>query len=186
MQIASSTGISKSIARVAVATAMILMVPLVAMQFTQEVAWSPLDFVVAGALLFGAGLAYVLVSRQASHVTYRVAVGIAIAAGLLLIWVNLAVGIIGAEDNPANLMYAGVLLVAAAGALIARFRPLGMAIALLVTGLAQLLVAVIVLVGDVGAPEAQRLPLLMANGFFFTLFAASGLLFWHAARSAME
>jgi hypothetical protein len=49
---------------------------------------------------------------------------------------NLAVGIIGSEDNPANLMYGGVLAVGIIGAIIARFEPHGMARALVATTLA--------------------------------------------------
>ena len=55
----------------------------------------------------------------------------------MLVWINLAVGIIGSEDNPANLMYGGVLAVGVAGAVAARFRPGGMARALAATALAQ-------------------------------------------------
>jgi hypothetical protein len=52
---------------------------------------------------------------------YRAAVGVAIAAAFILVWMNLAVGIIGSEDNPANLMYGGVLAIGIIGAVIARF-----------------------------------------------------------------
>jgi hypothetical protein len=45
-------------------------------------------------------------------------------AAFILIWMNLAVGIIGSEDNPANLMYGGVLAVAIVGAFMVRFRPM--------------------------------------------------------------
>src|SRR5687768_4188487 len=51
--------------RVATATGLILLVPLVAMQFSDEMAWTPADFVVAGVLLFSAGRAYQLVARRA-------------------------------------------------------------------------------------------------------------------------
>jgi len=115
-----------NVIRVVVATACILLLPLIAMQFTDEVAWSPADFAVAGILLLGAGLTYLWVAGKGSDVMYRIAVGVAVAAGLLLVWMNLAVGLIGSEDNPANLMYVGVLSVGIIGALIARFQSAGM------------------------------------------------------------
>ena len=116
--------------RVALATALLLLVPLVAMQFTDEVRWDLADFVVAGALLFGAGLTYQLLARRTDNLAYRVAVAVAVLAALVLVWANLAVGLIGSEDNPANLMYLGVLAVGIVGAVAARFQPRGMARAL--------------------------------------------------------
>jgi hypothetical protein len=80
------------------------------------------------------------------NTAYRFAVGVALAAALLLAWMNLAVGVIGTEDDLGNLMYVGVLAVGIVGALIARFRPHGMARALFATALAQALVAVIALI----------------------------------------
>ena len=62
--------------------------------------------------------------------TYRFAVGIAIVAALMLVWLSLGVGIIGRDGDPANRMYFGVIAVGIIGALIARFRPSGMARAL--------------------------------------------------------
>jgi hypothetical protein len=75
--------------------------------------------------MFGTGLAYELAVRMSSDTAYRAAAGIALAAAFILIWVNLAVGIIGSEDELANLMYFGVLAVGIIGALIARFQPHG-------------------------------------------------------------
>jgi hypothetical protein len=72
-----------------------LLLPLLAMQFTDEVNWNLTDFIVAGVLLFGAGLTYEVLARKGDTVAYRVAVGIAVAAALLLIWMELAVGIFG-------------------------------------------------------------------------------------------
>jgi len=80
--------------RLALATAALLMVPLVAMQFTAEVVWDLADFIVAGVLLFGSGLAYRLLTRKASRTGYRAVIGFAVAAALVLVWVQLAVGII--------------------------------------------------------------------------------------------
>ncbi len=174
----------KSIIRVALATAVILLLPLVAMQFTDGVVWDLADFAVAGVLLFGAGITYELIARKAGHIAHRAAVGVAVAAALLLVWVNLAVGIIGNEGNPANLMYIGVLAVGIIGALIARFQPHGMARALFATALAQMLVAVIALAAGLGTsgPVWPR-DVLIATGFFATLWLGSALLFRRASAS---
>jgi len=79
----------------AVVVAFILLIPLVAMQFTEEVNWNLADFVVAGILLFGTGLTYEFFARKEGTVAYRVAVGIVIAVVFLLIWMELAAGIFG-------------------------------------------------------------------------------------------
>lgn len=77
---------------IALATVVILLVPLVAMQFTDAVNWSISDFVVMGSLLFGAGSVGVLVARKA-HRKYWLAIGVVIAAVFLYVWSELAVGI---------------------------------------------------------------------------------------------
>ncbi|MSU25122.1 MAG: hypothetical protein EXS32_15045 [Opitutus sp.] len=160
-----------------------MLVPLVAMQFTDEVVWDVADFAVAGVLLLGTGLTYELATRKAGQIAHRVAVGMTVAAALLLVWINLAVGLIGTEKNPANLMYAGVLAVGLIGAMIARFHPRGMARALCATALAQALVAVIALI--IWKPEVT-LGVLGVNACFVLLFAGSAWLFRHAARQPNE
>jgi len=106
-----------------------------------------------------------------------------VATALLLVWGNLAVGLIGSEQNPANLMYAGVIGVAIIGALAARGRASGLSRALFATALAQALVAVIALAGGLGADESPgRLGILILNGGFVALFALSGWLFARAAH----
>lgn len=156
--------------------AMLLLLPLVAMQFTDEVNWSGADFAVFGAMLACAGGAFELAARMTRNFAYRAAVGVALVAAFLLVWANGAVGIIGSEDNPANLMFAGVLAVAIIGAVVARFRPRGMARALVATALAQALVAVITVVAGLGY-------IFVATGFFAALWLASAWLF---RRAAME
>jgi hypothetical protein len=169
-------------ARVVLVAAFILMLPLVAMQVSDQVRWDLADFAVAGALLVGTGLMYELAARKADSVVYRAAVGVALAAALLLIWLNLAVGLIGTEGDRANLMYVGVLAVGIIGAVIARFEPHGMARALFATALAQAFVAVIALIFELGFPESGPLEILALNGFFGALFVGSALLFRSAAR----
>ncbi len=122
--------------------ASLLMVPLVAMQFTDEVKWDGADFIFAGVMLSIACGTYELAARVTGSVAYRVAIGIAVIAAFLLIWINLAVGIIGSENNPLNMMYAAVLATAVGGAVVARFRPLGMARAFVAAAVVQGLVAV--------------------------------------------
>ena len=174
---------NKNIIYLAFGTAFILLIPLLAMLFTDRVVWDLTDFIVVGTLIFGTGLAYELVARKGGTMAYRVAVGIALAAALLLVWMNLAVGIIGSEDNPVNLMYFGVLAIGILGATIARLRPQGMARTLFATALAQALVppaiALIIEKPQVTSVEASMgvLGVLGLNAFFVMMFIGSALLF---------
>lgn len=120
--------------------AMLLLLPLVAMQFTQEVNWTASDFAVAAALFGGVGLAFELIVRKSDSLAYRCGAALAVVAAFLTIWANGAVGMIGSEGNPYNLLFGGVLIVALIGAAVARFRPAGMARAMAVAAIAQLMV----------------------------------------------
>lgn len=61
------------------------------MQFSDEVVWTLSDFVIAGVLLFGAGLLLDMALRKAGK--YRLAAAAAITFAFLLLWAELAVGI---------------------------------------------------------------------------------------------
>jgi hypothetical protein len=74
---------------------LLLLVPLIAMQFTNEVNWTLSDFVVMGILLLGTGLLCELVLRKVKKIKYRTAIVVAILVAFLLIWMELAVGIFG-------------------------------------------------------------------------------------------
>jgi hypothetical protein len=158
------------------AAAFLLLLPLAAMQFTNEVDWTPSDFMVIGAMLFFACGTYELAVRMRGDIAYRTAFGIAVVAAFLLVWINLSVGIIGAENNPANLMFGGVLAVGFVGALIARLRPQGMSYALIATAIAQLMIGMIALAMGLGF-EAAALGIV-----FGTIWVASAVLFRIAAR----
>ena len=174
---------NRSTIGIVLAPASILLLPLLAMQFTDEMAWGVFDFVLAGVLLVGIGLVYALV-RNAGNLAYRAAVGIAIAAALLLVWMVGALGVIGETGDRADLMYGAVLAVGIVGAIVARFRPEGMARALLATALVQALVAVIALIaGKHEAAISSVAEILLLNGIFVALFIGSAWLFRHAART---
>lgn len=118
---------------------------------------------------------------------YKSAIGLALAAAFLLIWMNLGVGIIGDSDDPANLMYVGVLAVGLVGAVIARFQSHGMARALFATACAQALVPLIAL--GAGMHLDGRTPpvgmFLIMHLFFVVLFVGSAWLFRCASRGKL-
>jgi len=140
------------------------------------------DVGIGGVLPFGAGLTDELMARTTTDITYRAAVGVAVVGALALVWLSLGVGIIGRDGDPANLMYFGVLAVGIIGALLARFRPRGMARALFATACAQTAVAAIALIAGLGRPWSGPLELSVLNAFFVVLFGGSAWLFRRAAQ----
>lgn len=78
-----------------VTTALILSIPLIAMQFTKEVNWTLSDFVIAAVLLLGTGLAIELVIRYVKTGLSRTILLVVILLLLFLTWAELAVGIFG-------------------------------------------------------------------------------------------
>ena len=86
---------NKRLIGIMVTVTLLLLIPIIAMQFTNEVNWNLIDFIVAGALLFGNGLMCELVMRKINKIKYRIAICVAFLAVLLLIWAELAVGILG-------------------------------------------------------------------------------------------
>lgn len=77
------------------AAGLLLLLPLVAMQFTNEVNWTFSDFIIAGILLFGTGGLIELAMRKINQVGTRVWVIVGILIVLFLVWAELAVGIFG-------------------------------------------------------------------------------------------
>ena len=73
----------------------ILLIPLIAMNFTNDVNWKIFDFLVAGILLIGTGLSLEFILRKIKTLRYRILFGIALFVVLFLIWAELAVGIFG-------------------------------------------------------------------------------------------
>ena len=73
----------------------ILSIPLIAMQFTNEVKWDLTDFIIMGLLLSVTGLAIEIVTRKIKSFNLKIVLTAVILLLLLLIWAELAVGIFG-------------------------------------------------------------------------------------------
>ena len=163
----------------------LLLLPLAAMQFTREVRWDAADFVVFAAMLATAAGAFELFARRTADMAYLLGGGIAVLGAFLMIWSNLAVGIIGREANPANWLFFGLLALLAAGSAAVRLRPAGMAQVLGTTAMGQLAIGAGALIFKLGG-EATIWPrdVLMATGLFTALWLFSAWLFRLAARPA--
>lgn len=172
----------QSIRKLALVTGCILLIPLIAMQLNDEVDWSLFDFIFAGTLIFGTGFTYKFITRKTIDIAYRVAVGFALFTGFFLIWTNLAVGIIGSENNSINMIYFGVIAVGIIAALIVRFQSKGMVSVLFLMAAAMALaVAIALFTGMHQLPGSSVIGILGVNGFFMTLFIIAALLFRYAS-----
>jgi ABC-type Mn2+/Zn2+ transport system permease subunit len=86
---------NKRLIGIILTVALLLLIPLIAMQFTDEVNWTLLDFLIAGVLLLSTGLLCELVMRKVTKIEHRIAICAFILTALILIWIELAVGIFG-------------------------------------------------------------------------------------------
>lgn len=170
----------------------LLLLPLIAMQFTQAVDWGVFDFILMGALMGIVGGGIELAVKLSHSTRYRVAAVLALMAGFMMIWVNLAVGIIGDGDHPVNLLYFVVVMGGLVGTVTSRFRPAGLATTLYLMVIALVLIGVGVIVtgsfpaatpaSDAQAIEALVIQVLGITGFFSMLFLVPALLFQQAAK----
>ena len=162
----------------------LLILPAAAMQFTDEVQWTAFDFAVAGAALFICCSLWELGFRLSDSAAYRMGLGIAVGMALVTLWVNGAVGVIGDEDNPANLMFVVVLAIAVVGAFVANFKAAGMARAMTATAAAQAVVGAIALAGRMGSEADNWMQVIVV--FTFVMCTAWMLSAWLFRRAAAE
>ena len=175
-------GLTKRLMVWALVVALILLIPL-AMQFTNEVQWG--EAVAYGVILLAAGGSYELWQWLKTRTrAYRIAFGVGLLGALLLGWVSGAVGIIGSENNPANLMYWAVPAVLLIGSLSSRLKPRGMVRTLFAAALVQMLVPVVALFisPEVSWGNAGVIGVFAVNSIFALLFVASALLFRRANK----
>lgn len=172
----------KSTLAVLLVPACILLIPLVAMQFTAEVSWSFMDFALMYALMVAVGGTFRFLAGRSNHFAYRAAAAVGCGGCFLLIWVNLAVEVIG-DDNPVNALYFLIPLVGLIGAGLARFAPQGLARATFLMAAMQMLVPVIALFVDRTNFSPGILGVFVLNGIFAAMFVFAGLLFQYSGRA---
>jgi DNA-binding winged helix-turn-helix (wHTH) protein len=163
------------------AAALVLLMPLLAMQLSEEVNWGAEDFIWLAVMLTAFGLMFEVGLTWSTSLFYRAGLVMALATGFMLIWVIMAVGMIGGEGNRLNLLYFAMLGGGALVAAQARFAPEGMARALLLLAAGQILVCGVALVAGAGLVQAPNiLRLIAANGFFTVLWLSAAALFRRA------
>jgi hypothetical protein len=86
---------NKRLVGIVLVVVILLLIPFLAMRFTNEVNWSPADFITAAVLLLGTGLTCEFVLRTVKTTGYRIAICAAILFALMLVWIELAVGLFG-------------------------------------------------------------------------------------------
>ncbi len=158
--------------------AALLALPAVAMQFTSEVAWTGSDFIFAGVVFAVAGGLFELAARASANIAYRAAVVIAVACGFLQLWITLAVGIIGSEDNSANWTYIVMVVIAISTSAVAQGKARLMAWAMIVVLAVQVLFSAVHLIDGHFT--------LVIDLFFASLWFLSSRLFARAAGETAE
>lgn len=138
----------------------LLLLPFIAMQLTRDVNWTGSDFVFAAVLIGGVGLVFELTIRMSDSKYYRAGVALALSASFLTVWATGAVGMIGDEGDPLNLMFGGVLAIALLGSALGGFKAKGMAMAMLVAAVAQFMAGTIGMFTD------------LVGGIFSAMFSA--------------
>jgi hypothetical protein len=117
------------------------------------------------------------------RIAFRIGVAVALAGSFLEVWINLAVGIVGSEDNPVNQGFYLVVAAACACAFTARLRADAMARAMLaVAGLQALLGLAVATAPSTARDPMGAVGVLALSAFFAALWLASAALFHRSAR----
>ena len=183
----SENKLNKHLLLVISVTGALLLIPLIAMQFTTEVVWTLSDFLIAGLLLSGTGAAFVFALHKMENNSYRLGAGIALISTLFLVWANLAVGIVGHEGEDINVLYFIIPAIGLVGAFLTRFRSQGLSNTLFVMAIIPLLIAIIALMGYLQEPPHNTATQILGINMFFTvLFSLSAISFRNAVRDANE
>ena len=164
-----------------VGAVVLLLVPFIAMRVTSEVNWTLGDFIFAGLMLAALCGTVELAVRRSSKAIYRWAIALAGLGAFVVVWVNLAVGIVASEDNDYNAVFMAIILATVLASAFVRLRARAMARILPVTAVALL---VALGVGQMlGSDELRDTRLAEWTGvtLFAGIFALSAMLFRDAA-----
>ena len=167
---------------VALTPLVLLTIPFIGNFTVEGCNWSGSDFLIMGLLIAVTTFIWrLLVTRPSANLSYRLGAGLAVGTGFLLVWVSLAVAVIG-DDNPANALYLGSILAGLIGTGVARFQPKGMARAAFAAAAITFLVPIVAWFVDANDFSPGVAPVFLLNLIFVIMFASAGLLFCHAAK----
>ncbi|MCJ7421019.1 hypothetical protein [Sphingomicrobium astaxanthinifaciens] len=145
--------------------------------------WRPGDYLAALVLLGGAGLLGDTLLRASGSTAYRLGALVGCLSLLFLCWANLAVGLVGSEDNPFNQVYFALVPLPGLGALLARGSARAMARLMAATAAGFVALAIAALAtGQADAPYSSVAEILGLHALFTGLFALAALAFGIAAR----
>lgn len=174
----------------AIGSTLFLIIPLTGMLLSAGVNWGLFDFIFAWVLIFGSGFTYKFITSKISNTKYKAALGIAVFTSLFIVWSNLAVGIIGSEDNPVNLIYFVMLFAVIIGGVAVKFQPKGLSILMLAAAAAHGLIpfAAVLLIGTENIERFTREmnALIVIHLFIIMLWTISGLLFRYSAQDQIK
>lgn len=174
---------------IALGIVLILCIPFIAAQITEEVNWSPADFILMALILSGIAAVYELATHKSQLSSYRIAIGIGLLGMFLLFWVNAAVGIIGNESQDANLLYIAVNVVIIIGAIASRLNASGMFKTMILGTLSTIAVpciAYLIWPPSVISWSPGVFKVFLMSGFFASLFVLSAFLFKMSGKSALK
>ena len=152
------------------------------MQFTRDVNWTASDFLLFGFMLLAVGVPLELAARYAHDRHYVAGAALALFGAFLLTWANLAVGIVGSEHSPSNMLFFVVLLASIGAAAVSRFRSLAMSRAMIGTALALALAFGIAVSLPTDEPQVSHLREFAGTSVFAALFLLAAWFFRRAAR----
>lgn len=155
----------------------LLCLPAVAMQLTDEVDWTASDFVFAAVLLAALGVGFEIALRIGRSAPHKIAMAIAALGGFLTVWVNMAVGMLGSEDEPTNLAFLAMVGVAIVASFLVWFRPGRMRWIMAALAVGQFMVGIAATTWTMPGHAVEWGVL----GFFATIWGASAACF-HAAH----
>ena len=168
-------------AYVVLGTLAFLIIPLIATNTVEGFNWDPLDFVFAFVLIAGAGFAFLLLSSIEKNLLYKGAWALTVLTAFLLIWINAAVGLLGGEDNPANLLYGAVLAILFLGTIGTGAKARGMSVVVFLAAVTQLLVPAVAFLIWQPSVTGDLIRVVAISSFFGVLWLGAALLFRRAS-----
>ena len=165
-------------------TLTILTIPLIGMLTTEEVNWDATDFIVGGIFIYVFSMLFQLAHQATENISLKVAYGLAIVATFLLVWVNLAVGLIGSKNEPFNLAYFSVIATGLIGAFISKMKLQGLRNTMIAMSLNMVIIGIIaLLIGMQFVYGSSTSEIIRVTIMFTITFTVSAYLFH---RSSFE